>query len=365
MTSPLFLVRLLSCGVTLLALSTASATAGEPFPAPAQTVHPAAAGSQRSPAVAPALDLLLSGTTDLSTDFCGADTSFAVPPGTDVRFCYFAGNTGTVTFTRHDLADSAGPIFVDFPFTLAPQNAMYLMHNRRPVSTGTNVAQWSAYNPGPTDLVTASDSTPITMTAPLVTCNGPTSTFSNGLPVGWTSADLLALAAISDSDVDWESLAACGEAANYTGGGGGVACASSDLAGPQAYDTQLRTHSFSLAGQTSARIEFLINFQNFSAGDALYLDASVDLGETWTNLAQATDASFGALRALPGAAIAVDLAPLLGSPQVRLGWRYVNHAGDASDYYIQVDNVRLACGTGLFNDGFESGDTDAWSERSL
>lgn len=364
MASRHFLAPILAVNVALIALSSAGA-APESFPATTPTVHASAAASLRSPAGTPALDLFLTGTTDLTVDACGAATSFAVPPGTDIRFCYFAGNSGSVTFTRHDLADSAGPIFTDFPFSLAPGMAMYLMHNRQPVSTGTNVAQWSAYNPGPTDLVTATDSTPISMTAPVVTCNGPTSTFSSGLPVGWTSADLRALAALGDSAVDWETLGECGEAANYTGGGGGAACASSDIAGPQAYDTQLRTHSFNLAGQTSARLEFLINLQNFSGGDALYLDASTDLGATWTNLAQATEASFGAFRALPGASIAVDLAPLLGSPQVRLGWRYVNSASNASDYYVQVDNVRLVCGNGLFSDGFESGDADAWSERSL
>lgn len=365
MTSRLLLVSLLSSGIALLAAPAGAAAAELPFPAPSMAVHSDTAATPQSPVGGPALDLFLTGTTDLSSDVCGTATSFAVPPGTDIRFCYFAGNAGSVTFTRHDLADSAGPIFANFPFTLAPQMGMYLMRNRQPVSTGTNVAQWSAYNPGPTDLVTATDGTPISITAPVVACNGPTSTFSNGLPVGWTSADLLAMATTFDPGVDWQSLGQCGEVANYTGGGGGAACASSDLAGSQAYDTQLRTHSFGLAGQTSARIEFLINFQNFSAGDALYLDASVDFGENWTNLAQATENSFGAFRALPGAAIAVDLAPLLGNPNVRLGWRYVNHADNASDYYIQIDNVRLACGNGLFSDGFESGNTHAWSATSL
>lgn len=324
---------------------------------------PAGSDAARTSRIGPALDLFLTGTTDLTSNTCGSATSFAVPPGTDIRFCYFAGNSGTVTFTRHDLSDSAGPIFANLPYTLAPGNAMYLMQNRQPVSSGTNVAQWSAYNAGPSDLVTATDSTPIAMTSPLIGCNGPTSTFSTGIPVGWTSYDWLALADLPDSSVDWETLAECGEAANYTGGRGGAACASSDLAGPQAYDTQLRTHSFSLVGETSARVEFLVNYQDFASGDALYLDASTDGGASWTNLAQATTTDFGTFRGLPGAYLAVDLVSLLGDPDVRLGWRYVNHASGASDYYVQIDNVRLACGAGLFSDGFESGDMNAWSEE--
>lgn len=320
-------------------------------------------GPQAAPGVAQ-LDFFLTGTTDLSHDGCGTAESFAVPPGTDIRFCYFAGNPGTVTFTRHDLEDSQGVIFTNYPITLPPGSAAYLMQNRHPVSTGSNVGQWSAYNPGPTDLATDSDSTPITMTPALVACNGSTSTFSNGLPVGWTSYDWLALAALPDSAVDWSDLTGCGEAANYTGGRGGAACASSDLAAPQAYDTQLRTHSFSLVGESTARVEFLLNYQDFASGDALYLDYSLNGGATWTPLSQSASTDFGAFRALPGVSLAVDLAPLLGAPDVRLGWRYVNHSASASDYYLQLDNVRLACSGGIFSDGFESGDTHAWTAES-
>ncbi len=313
----------------------------------------------------PALDLILSGTTDLSQNGCGAAESFAVPPGTDIRFCYFAGNSGSVTFTHHDLEDSLGPIFNGFPFNLQPGFAMFLMQNRQPIASGDFVAQWTAYTPGPTNLVIATDSNPVTITAPLIACNGATSTFSNGIPVGWTSYDWLALATQPDSEVDWTDLSAaagCGELANYTGGRGDAACASSDLVAPQAYDTQLRSHSFSLVGQTSARVEFLTNYQDFAGGDAFYVDYSLDGGVTWENLAQSQAADYGAFRAEPGAAISVDLAAILGEPNVRLGWRYVNHDSNASDYYVQVDNIRLVCGDGLFSDGFESGDTHAWVE---
>ncbi len=348
--------------VAVCLLLLAFASAGDAFGASSQGgVVTAPYGRAQAPPDAPQLDFFLTGTTDLSHDGCGTAQSFAVPPGTDIRFCYFAGNPGTVTFTRHDLSDSQGVIFANFPYTLTPGNAMYLMQNRHPVSAGSNVAQWSAYNPGPIDLVTSSDSTPIVMTPALVACNGATSTFSNGIPVGWTSYDWLALTAQPDSAVDWSDLAGCGEAANYTGGRGDAACASSALAGPQAYDTQLRTHSFSLVGQTSASVEFLLNYQDFASGDALYLDYSLDGGATWVNLTQSSATDFGAFRALPGASLAVDLAALLGEPDVRLAWRYVNHSASASDYYVQVDNVRLACSGGIFYDGFESGDTDAWS----
>ncbi|MEO7795728.1 MAG: hypothetical protein ABIV06_13240 [Thermoanaerobaculia bacterium] len=357
-------LSLLTAGIVLSIFTSPSIVHGaDPFIASALAVE--TYEYRRDLVAAPALDFVLSGTTDLTKDSCGTAESFAVPPGTDIRFCYFAGNPGSVTFSRHDLADSQGQIFTGFPLDLAPGYAVFLMQNRQPATSGGFAAQWTAYNPGPIDVVSASDSNPVTMTTALISCNGPTSTFSNGIPVGWTSYDWLALAALPDSEVDWADLSAstgCGEVTNYTGGRGGAACASSDLVAPQAYDTQLRSHSFSLAGETSARVEFLVNYQDFAGGDAFYVDYSVDGGTTWMNLAQSSGTDYGAFRALPGAAISIDLAVALGEPDVRLGWRYVNHDSNASDYYVQVDNIRLACGNGLFSDGFESGDTHAWSE---
>jgi hypothetical protein len=354
------LLLAVTCLVPLAPASAGGATAGGTLAVRAESYAPL-----QLPLGGPALDLFLSGSTDLSNEGCGAKESFAVPPGTDIRFCYFAGNPGSVAFTRHDLEDSFGTIFADFPFVLEPSQAMYLMYNRQPHSSGSNTAQWTAYNPGPADLVSAGSSTPIEITAPLVSCNGATSTFSDGIPVGWTSYDWLALAALPDSSVDWADLGTCGESANYTGGRGGAACASSDLADPQAFDTQLRTHSFSLAGETSASIEFLLNYQDFASGDALYIDYSLDGGETWTNLAQSTVTDYGAFRDFSGASLSIDLAPVLGNPDVRLGWRYVDASPSASDYYIQIDNVRLVCGNGIFSDGYESGDSDAWTEAVL
>jgi hypothetical protein len=307
--------------------------------------------------------LTLTGTTDLTTSICGAGVAFTVPRGTDVQYCYLAHNTGQVTLSLHDLEDTQGPIFSGYPLALQPGFAMWLMQTRQPMAAGAFVAEWTSYNPGPSDVASDTDATPIVLAPPILFCNGPTSTFSNGLPTGWTSYDWLAQAALPDSDVDWSNLAGCGEAGNYTGGRGDAACASSDFATAQAYDTQLRSHSFSLAGVTDARIEFLLNYQDFDdgKGDAFEVDISLDGGVTWENLALNDTNDYGAFRAAPGVAVSIDLGFFAGEPDVRLGWRYVHDSGTASDWYAQVDNVRLLCDGGLFVDGFESGDTDAWS----
>jgi hypothetical protein len=37
---------------------------------------------------------------------------------------------------------------------------------------------------------------------------------------------------------------------------------------------------------------------------------------------------------------------------------------NASDACVQIDNIALTCGDGLFFDGLESGDNRAWSHAS-
>lgn len=349
---------------TALAFACASVQAQASAPTPPSVHVEPGAAAPRAAAGVPTIDFLLTGTTDLTAEACGASETFDVPVGTDILFCYTAVNTGSVTLTRHDLADSAGAIFNDFPLTLDPGFAAWLVQIRRPLSSGSNDAQWTAYNPGPTDVTSDTDSSAINITPAILYCNGPTSTFSSGIPVGWTSFDGRALSFLPDSDVDWRNLPGCGEGGNYTGGRGDVACATSDLVDPQPYDAQLRSHRFSLAGQTSARLEFLVNYQDFAEGDQLDIDLSTDGGAFWTTLA-AGAGDLGGFRAEPGVALSADLTSYLGSPDLRVRWRYHNDSASASDYYAQIDNVRLVCGSGIFFDGFESGDTHAWHAEVL
>jgi hypothetical protein len=240
---------------------------------------------------------------------------------------------------------------------------MYLMQTRQPTAEPLFTATWTATDASGEQGATDIDSAAITALPPVVGCNLPPTTFTDGIPVGWTSFDWLAMAALPDSDVDWEPLGAegCLEIGNWTGGRGDAACASSAAAGPGDYDTQLRSHLFSLAGVAEARVAFRLNYQDAAAGgDAFTVDVSDDGGLTWDNVAGANDADFGAFRALPGAQVVLDLTPYAGQADLRIGFRYVNHAGGAHDLYAQIDDVAILCDGGLFFDGFESGDTEAW-----
>jgi hypothetical protein len=313
-------------------------------------------------APAPDVDLLMTVGTDGRSYGCGASTAIALPAGADVFPCYTIANVGNAPLTRHDLVDSrSGPILADFPYTLLPGASAFLTQDTNSPAGGAWTSSWTAYNPGPFEQVSDGGSLGITVLPPVLTCNGPTVTFSSGFPAGITSFDGLAWPSAGDSTTDLWTLASCGEAQNWTGARGNLACASSDFAGAGPYDTQLRTHAFGLAGQSSARIEFTMNYQQMA--DSLAIDSSVDNGMSWQNLAVAVG-NFGPFRAVGGVRASVSLGPLLGQPAVRLRWRYSNAAAGASDLYLQIDNVALTCGDGIFFDGFESGDDHAWSVAS-
>ncbi|HEX6899001.1 MAG TPA: Calx-beta domain-containing protein [Thermoanaerobaculia bacterium] len=197
-------------------------------------------------------------------------------------------------------------------------------------------------------------------------CNAPAQGFSAGVPAGWAVVDN------AGNDIVWGDLASCGEAGNYTGGAGGAACVSSDLAGQGELDTELRSPVFSLAGATSASLDFNANYQNFAGSDFLDIDISTNGGSSWTTLVRWNE-DHGAFRAAPGEFARIDLSPFLGMSNLMLRWRYYDPNTDDWDWYAQLDDVKLTCpvcaGTvqpdPLADGGFEAGSPSAaWAEAS-
>lgn len=311
---------------------------------------------------APAITLEMTVATDGRSAVCGSETDFALPPGSDVFPCYLVHNTGNAPLTRHDLVDSyLGAILSAFPYVLAPGGGAYLAIDTVAPAGGPWTSTWTAYNPGPYEVTSAGDEIGVTQLPPLLECNGPTVTFSAGMPAGITSFDALAWPSHSNSPTDFWDLAACGEAGNWTGARGEVACASNDLAPVGPYDTELRTHAFDLSGRTTAAIGFTMNYQNVA--DELTLDVSLDGGETW-QLMTALAGPVGPYRGVGGERFVVELDSA-GEPSVRVRWRYTNSDASPADGYVQIDNIAVTCDGGLFFDGFESGDTHAWTSAAL
>ena len=117
------------------------------------------------PQGAPAITLDKTVGTDVNT--CATTDEITVVAGSTVAYCYTVTNTGNITLTLHDLTDSAlGTILTNFPFTLVPGASAFLTVST-PITVNTvNTALWTAYNPGPTDVVTATDVATVTVTIP-------------------------------------------------------------------------------------------------------------------------------------------------------------------------------------------------------
>ena len=115
-------------------------------------------------------------TVGIQPGLCSTADALYVVPGTDVQYCYQMMNTGNVTFTRHDLSDSElGVLLNDFPFSLEPEESVTVFPGTTTVvSTVVNTATWTAYNPGPIDVVsdTAAATVSVVASAPFSTCVG-------------------------------------------------------------------------------------------------------------------------------------------------------------------------------------------------
>jgi hypothetical protein len=94
-------------------------------------------------------------------------TSVVVVVGTPVRYCYTVYNHGTITLTRHSVVDSQIPqLLIDYPYTLTPGSGAQFSRVFTPSASITNTATWTAYNPGPTDVVSDTKTATVTVLYP-------------------------------------------------------------------------------------------------------------------------------------------------------------------------------------------------------
>lgn len=67
----------------------------------------------------------LSHTVGTTPAVCATTSEITVTTGTDVYYCYTISNTGNITLTHHDLADSyLGTLFTDFRYDLGPGDSV-------------------------------------------------------------------------------------------------------------------------------------------------------------------------------------------------------------------------------------------------
>ena len=120
----------------------------------------------------PAPAIALTKTVGTTPGVCATTDEISVPSGTTVYYCYRVANTGDVTLNLHDLADSElGTIFTGLSYVLTPGSSVNTVQaglsipaviNATTVNTGT----WTAYNAGPSNQITASDTATVTVALP-------------------------------------------------------------------------------------------------------------------------------------------------------------------------------------------------------
>jgi hypothetical protein len=111
----------------------------------------------------------LAKTVGINPAACATSDTLTVTVGTLVTYCYQITNTGGTTLTRHTLVDNRlGTILNDFPFSLVPGASAFLTQSVVLTTTTVNTATWTAFNPGPTDVVSATSVATVTAVPPSV-----------------------------------------------------------------------------------------------------------------------------------------------------------------------------------------------------
>ena len=108
--------------------------------------------------------LVLNLTVGTDPEVCAVTDAISVGPGAAVTYCYEVTNTGLTTLTRHDLVDSRlGVILNDFPYTFNPGASVFITQTAVLTESAVSSATWTAYNPGPVDVVSSADSVTVTV----------------------------------------------------------------------------------------------------------------------------------------------------------------------------------------------------------
>ncbi len=111
----------------------------------------------------------LAKTVGLDASLCAESDELVVATGTTVTYCFRVTNTGDVSLSRHDLDDSElGAILVGFSFDLLPGANTFVTQTAVITQATVNTATWTAYNLGPTSVVTATDSATVTVVNPAI-----------------------------------------------------------------------------------------------------------------------------------------------------------------------------------------------------
>ncbi|MCB0035276.1 MAG: M36 family metallopeptidase, partial [Anaerolineales bacterium] len=167
-------------------------------------------------------------------------------------------------------------------------------------------------------------------------CNGTNISFEAGLPADWLIYNNIQ----HTTSISWTTTADsahCG-IANRTNGSGDAACIDRDILGPEPFDfdAHLVTNPFDLSDSNTAVLQLQAYYRDYDTDTADNFTIDVWDGNSWENLLLwSTDH-------LVGESLNLDLSPYAGQNNVQLRFGYT---GKLWDYYAQVDELSLLCGS--------------------
>jgi len=145
-----------AANITTTTLNTAEWTAYNPGP-----VDVARASDT---ALATASGVTLDKTVGLDSQVCATTPVISLTVGMTVTYCYEVRNDTQVTLTRHTVTDSElGLLLNNFPYPLAPGTGAFFTYSTFISETTVNTAAWTSFNPGPTQMVTGTDTAKVAL----------------------------------------------------------------------------------------------------------------------------------------------------------------------------------------------------------
>lgn len=112
----------------------------------------------------------LTKTVGVDPNECAAESETAVPYGAEVTYCYEVTNTGDLALETHDLTDDQlGDVFSSLAYNLVPGASVFVTQTAAITQTTANIATWTAYNDGPTNVVSATADALVTLVEPALT----------------------------------------------------------------------------------------------------------------------------------------------------------------------------------------------------
>jgi hypothetical protein len=113
--------------------------------------------------------LRLEKTVGADPQTCATSDALNADYGAAATYCFKIINTGNVTLTRHTLVDNQlGTLLNNFAYNLTPGASAFLTHSAVLTITTVNTATWTASNPGPTHVVSATSYATATVPAPAI-----------------------------------------------------------------------------------------------------------------------------------------------------------------------------------------------------